>query len=216
MEAKAIKENKENTFSVSDAIKKLRAEEKRKFVQSLDLVVNLQKIDPRKDSINTLVAIPNPPKKRICAFLTKKSTVVDTIVKEQMELYTDNKKVKKLAKRYDAFIAVAPLMGLVATKFGRVLGPVGKMPTPQAGVVMQETDANINAMVDKLSKSTKLRVKEKSIKLSVGKEDMSDSQLIENTQSVLKSIIDLLPNKKDNIKNISIKWTMGTPIELAK
>jgi len=208
--------NSKKTLPLKEAIKQLRSEEKRKFVQSLDLVVNLQKIDPRKESINTIVKLPHPPIKHLGAFLTKKSPLIDTITKEEFELYKDNKSMKRLAKKYDAFIASAPLMAAVATKFGRFLGPLGKMPTPQAGLVMQETDANIKDAVEKMSQASKLRVKEKSVKLSVGKEDMTDVQLTENVTEVLKAITELLPNRKDNIKNVSIKWTMGKPIELDK
>lgn len=214
--------NTENTASVTsklsldDAIKQLRKEEKRKFVQSLDLIVNLQKIDPRKEAINTVVKLPHPPIKKLGAFLLKKSAFIDTIVKEEFELYKDNKSMKRLAKKYDAFIASAPLMAAVATKFGRFLGPLGKMPTPQAGLVMQETEANIKEAVEKMSKSTKLRIKEKSIKLSVGKEDMTDAQLKENVIEVLREITELLPNRKDNIKDVSIKLTMSKPIALDK
>lgn len=203
-------------MKIQEAIKQLRTEEKRKFVQSLDLVINLQKIDPRKESINTVVRLPHPPLKHLGAFLTKKSPIIDTITKEEFELYKDNKAMKRLAKKYDAFIASAPLMAAVATKFGRFLGPLGKMPTPQAGLVMQETEANIKEAVEKMSSSTKLRVKEKSIKLSVGKEDMTDKQLEENCIEVLKQITELLPNRKDNMKDLSIKWTMSKPIALDK
>jgi large subunit ribosomal protein L1 len=203
-------------MKIQEAIKQLRSEEKRKFIQSLDLVVNLQKIDPRKESINTIVKLPHPPIKHLGAFLTKKSPLIDTITKEEFELYKDNKSMKRLAKKYDAFIASAPLMAAVATKFGRFLGPLGKMPTPQAGLVMQETEANIKEAVEKMSQASKLRIKEKSIKLSVGKEDMTDKQLEENCTEVLKQITELLPNRKDNMKDISIKWTMSKPIALDK
>jgi large subunit ribosomal protein L1 len=203
-------------MKIEDAIKQLRKEDKRKFVQSIDLVINLQKIDPRKETINTFIVIPNPAPRRICAFLSKKSTAVDTITKEEFELYKDVTSIKKLANRYDFFIAAAPLMGLVATKFGRYLGPLGKMPTPQGGVIMQETDDNIKAMIKKMSQSLKVRVKEKSLKLAVGKEDLSDAQIKENVETVVKAVTQILPQQRDNIKNISIKLTMGKPIVLDK
>lgn len=209
-------DNGKPKFSVEDALKQLRSTEKRKFVQSLDLVVNLQKIDPRKEALNIMVAIPNAPLKRICAFLVKKSNLVDTIVKEEFESFKDNKAVKKFAKRYDVFIASAPMMAAVATKFGRTLGPLGKMPTPQAGVIMQENDENVKAMLEKMSQSTKVRVKEKSIKLSIGREEMSDAQLIENAKSVIKTIVETLPYRKDNIRNIQLKFTMSKPLDIAK
>lgn len=203
-------------MNTKEAILELRKSEKKKFNQSLDIVINLQKIDPRKESINTLIFIPNPSKKRICAFLSKKSSLVDTVVKEEFDSFKDNKSIKHLANKYDAFISSAPLMASVATKFGRFLGPLGKMPSPQGGLVVQETEENIKSAIDKMSKSAKLRVKEKSIKLSIGKEDMSDEKLIENIDSVIESISKILPNNKDNIKNISIKWTMSSPVKIDK
>ena len=41
-------------------------------------------------------------------------------------------------------------MPAVATTFGRVLGPAGKMPTPQLGVLMNENDKAIKELVDKI------------------------------------------------------------------
>jgi len=203
-------------MKIEEAIKQLRTSDKRKFIQSVDLVINLQKIDPRKETINTFVVVPNPAPRRICAFLSKKSPSVDTITKEEFELYKDANAIKKLADRYDFFLAAAPLMGLVATKFGRYLGPLGKMPTPQGGVIMQETEENVKAMILKMSKSLKVRIKEKSLKLAVGKEDLSDEKIKENVEAVLKAVAVILPQNKDNIKNVSIKLTMGKPIVLDK
>jgi large subunit ribosomal protein L1 len=203
-------------MKIEEALKQLRTADKRKFVQSVDLVINLQKIDPRKETINTFVVVPNPAPRRICAFLSKKMAGVDVITKEEFELYKDANAIKKLADRYDFFLAAAPLMGLVATKFGRYLGPLGKMPTPQGGVIMQETEDNVKAMIKKMSQSLKVRVKEKSLKLAVGKEDLSDAQIRENIESVLKSVAAILPQNKDNIKNVFIKLTMSKPIALDK
>jgi large subunit ribosomal protein L1 len=203
-------------MKIDDAIKELRKSDKKKFVQSVDLVINLQKIDPRKETINTFVIVPNPAPRRICAFLSKKMPGVDTITKEEFELYKDATTIKKLADRYDFFIASAPLMGLIATKFGRYLGPLGKMPTPQGGVIMQESEDTVKAMIKKMSSSLKVRVKEKSLKLAIGKEDLSDAQIKENAESVIKAVTAILPQNRDNIKNVLIKLTMGKPIALDK
>ena len=45
---------------------------------------------------------------------------------------------------------------------------------------------------------------------------MTDKQLEENCTEVLKQITELLPNRRDNMKDISIKWTMSKPIALDK
>ncbi len=199
-----------------DAIKELRKEKKKKFVQTVDLIINFQKYDPRKQGLNTFVQVPHPAEKRICAFLTKKSKIVDTIIKEDFDKYKDNKAIKKLAAKYDSFISVAPMMAPVATKFGRVLGPIGKMPSPQAGIIPVDTDEKIAAELDKMKKVIRIRTKENSLKLNVGKEDMSDEDLAENIEAVVKKIGELLPNKKENIKNILVKFTMAKPVRIDK
>ena len=201
-------------MKIEEALKKLREDKKRKFIQTVDLIINLQNFDARKSIINTFISIPNPSEKKICAFLTKKSILVDTITKESFVKYKELKDIKKLAKRYDFFIGSAPLMSNIATQFGRVLGPVGKMPSPQAGIMPQENDEAIKATVEKMKKVIKIRTKERSLKIAIGKEDLSDEQLKENIDSVIKSIEKLLPLKKDNIKNILVKFTMTKPIKI--
>lgn len=202
--------------NVKEAIAELRKEKKRKFVQTVDLVINFQKFDARKTAINTFVKVPNPAEKKICAFLTRRSKLVDTITKDDFEKYKDNKTMKTLAAKYDAFIAVAPMMAPVATKFGRALGPSGKMPSPQAGIMPNDDEDSVKDMLDKMKKVVRVRIKENSLKLNVGKEDMDDAKLAENIQSVIDSVIELLPNKKDNVKNILIKMTMTKPLEIDK
>jgi large subunit ribosomal protein L1 len=202
--------------TVKEALVELKKEKKRKFSQSVDLVINFQKFDARKTAINTFVRVPNPNEKKLCAFLTKRSKLVDTITKEDFDKYKDNKSMKNLAAKYDAFIAVAPMMAPVATKFGRALGPTGKMPSPQAGIVTSEDEEVIKGMLDKMNKVVRVRIKENSLKLSVGKEDMDEAKLIENIESIISSVIELLPNKKDNIKNILVKFSMTKPVEVSK
>jgi large subunit ribosomal protein L1 len=202
--------------NATQALAELKKEKKRKFVQTVDLVINFQKFDARKTAINTFVKVPNSSEKKICAFLTKRSKLVDTITKEDFDKYKDNKTLKNLAAKYDAFIAVAPMMAPVATKFGRALGPTGKMPSPQAGIMPTDDDESVAKMLDKMKKVVRVRIKENSLKLNVGKEDMDDKQLVENIQAVIDSVIELLPNKKDNIKNIMLKLTMTKPVEIQK
>lgn len=205
-----------NMVNTQQALVELRKEKKRKFVQSVDLIINLQKFDARKTAINTFVKVPNPAEKRICAFLTKRSKLVDTITKEDFDKYKETKDMKALAAKYDAFIAVAPMMAPVATKFGRVLGPTGQMPSPQAGIITSEDEKVVEEVLDKMKKVIRVRIKENSVKLTIGKENMDDKKLIENVDAVIEAVINLMPNKKDNIKNISLKFTMTKPFQIDK
>jgi large subunit ribosomal protein L1 len=207
-------ENKK-TISIDEALKELRKDEnKRKFIQTVDLIINLHNIDVRKEGLNTFINLPHPSEKKIAAFLNKKSTEIDTITEADFVKFKDAKEIKKLAKKYDYFIAAAPLMGKIATAFGRVLGPTGKMPSPQAGIIPKESDETVKAMIEKMKKVVRVKTKERSIKLAIGKEDLSDSDLKENTEAILSSLEKILPRGKENIKNAMIKFTMTKPIKI--
>ncbi|MEK6800883.1 MAG: hypothetical protein AABY10_00050 [Nanoarchaeota archaeon] len=202
-------------MKIQEALKELRSLEKKKFDQSIDLIVNLKKIDPKRDQVNTVVTLPHKFKeKKVCGFLTKKSTLVETITEPEFQRYKDKKELKNLVKRYDYFIASAPLMGKVATVFGKILGPAGKMPSPQLGVIMHEDDKNIKESLDKISKSLKIRLKEASLKLIVGKETSKDADIEENILAVYKAIENALPKKRENVRNVMIKLTMSKPIKI--
>ena len=102
-------------------------------------------------------------------------------------------------------------MPKVATKFGRFLGPTGKMPSPQLGIVMNANDKTINDVKEKINNSIKIRPKEPSIKVAIGKENMKDEDITENILTVYNAITKKLPRGKDNIKNIELKFTMTKP-----
>lgn len=194
------------------ALKELREQEKRNFEQGVDLIVNMKKIDIKKTPINTFVHIPYKIRDRkVCAFLNKKNANVSTIIKDEFERYKDKRNVKKLARQYEFFIASANLMPAVATTFGRVLGTVGKMPSPQLGVITSEDSETINSILNKIGNNARIKAKEASIKMLVGREGMKDEEIAENAIAIYNAIFSILPNKNDNIKSVLIKFTMSKP-----
>lgn len=202
-------------MKLKEALEELRKEEKRKFSQSVDLIVNLKGFDTRKESVNAVINIPHKIKdKKVCGFFENKSKVLDTITKAEFKKYSDKKSLKKLVNEYDYFISLGSLMPSVAATFGKVLGPAGKMPSPQLGIIMNDSDESIKNVLDKISKSIKVRSKEPSIKLSVAKESMKDEEIIENINAVYKGILNALPKKNDNIKNTMIKFTMSKSLKV--
>ncbi len=202
-------------MNVKSALEELAKEEKRKFAQSIDLIVNLKGLDLRKENISAIINVPHIVKeKKVCGFLDKKSDLLQTISKLEFPLYKDKKPLKNLIKNYDFFIAAAPLMPSVATTFGKILGPAGKMPSPQLGIIMHETPEAIKNELTKISRSLKIRVKEASVKISVAKENMKQEEIIENIQAVYNGIANALPKKKDNIKSVMLKLTMSKPIRV--
>lgn len=199
-----------------EAIEELRKKnKKRNFDQTLDLIINLKDFDQRRDSINTFATLPHiSKKKKICAFLESAFPIVYTITKKDIDKIS-LEEIKKLAKEYDFFIANAKLMPTIASKFGKVLGSAGKMPDPKLGcIIMQETEEAIKETVEKLSKIIRIKAKEASLKIAIGKESMSDKELAENAKVVLDAVIAALPKKEQNISSIMIKFTMSPPIKI--
>lgn len=203
-------------MEIVKAIAELRKEKKRKFDQSVDLIINLKNFDVRREALNTFIFIPHGSKKKLAAFFTKRSDLIDTITEEDYVKYKELKDMKKLSKKYDGFLAVAPVMGKVATKFGRVFGPANKMPSPLAGIVPKEDDAMVKAMIEKMEKSVRIKNKEASLKMSVGKESMSDEDLSENIDVAIKELTKKLPRGRDNIKDVLVKFTMTKPIVIVE
>ncbi len=197
------------------ALAELRKDKERKFDQTIDLIVNLKKFDAKKETVNLIVNVPHKIKdKKIAGFLETKNSKVETITLAEFKKYSDKKLLKKLVKKYDFFIAQASLMPKVATTFGRVLGPAGKMPSPQLGIMMKVDDESIEGLKKKVNSSIKIKTKEASIKLAVGKQSMKDEEILENINIIYEALLKALPKNKENIKNISIKFTMTKPIKI--
>jgi len=194
------------------ALAELRKGKERKFDQTVDLIINLQKFDIKKSQLNTIVSVPFKIKdKKVCAFLESDNKNVKTVTGEQFKKYSDKKELKKLVKNFDFFIAEGKLMPKVATTFGRVLGPAGKMPSPQLGILMDVNDKSIQEVKNKINNSIKIKIKESSIKLAIGKQSMKDEEIIENILTVYNAVLKDLPRDKENIKNIEVKFTMTKP-----
>ena len=188
---------------LQNALSELRKDKERKFDQTVDLIVNLQKFDVKKNQVNIFINVPHKIKdKKITGFLEAKNANVETITQAEFKSYKDKKKLKNLVKKFDFFIAQGSLMPKVATTFGRVLGPAGKMPSPQLGIILNADDKTINELKKKVDNSVKIRTKEASIKLAVGKQSMKDEDLIENILTIYNAVLGVLPREKENIKNI--------------
>ena len=202
-------------IDLKKALEELRKNKERKFDQTVDLVINLQKFNLKKDSFNLVVTVPHKIKdKKIAAFLETKNSLVDTITFAEFPKYSDKKKLKKLVKKYDFFMAQASLMPKVATTFGRILGPAGKMPSPQLGIIMNADEKSIKEIKSKVDNSVKIKTTEPSIKVAIGKQSLKDEEIIENVMAVYKAVEKSLVRGQDNVKNVEIKFTMTKPIKI--
>lgn len=199
------------------AIKELISKsEKRKFEQSVDLIINLKDFDIKKDNVNLIISMPHLPRNsRVLAFLDNPNPAFDRVVTKREMDSLDLKQMKKIIDGYDTCVAAAKLMPELAKKFGRVLGPAGKMPDPKAGgVVMVEDKAALEKLAANMKKTTKIKSKEPSIKIMVGKENMKPEDLAENAEYVYRAVLNALPKKNENLRNVLLKLTMSKPVRV--
>jgi large subunit ribosomal protein L1 len=105
-------------------------------------------------------------------------------------------------------------MPKIATQFGRVLGPAGKMPSPQLGVLMSQDEAREKELAEKIRKTIRVKTKEPSIKVVIGKEKMPDQEIVENATAVYNAVSAALPKGRENIKSIMLKFTMSKPVKV--
>lgn len=195
---------------------------KRKFSQSIDLVVKLREVDLKKpeNRINEAIALPNPPEKalKVCVIASgdlgtrAKAAGADMLLSRQEvdSLSKDKKAARKLAQDYDFFIAEAPLMPIVGRALGSFLGPRGKMPTPVP------PNAAIDQIVSGHRKMVRVRMREQPVlQCRVGTESMPDEKLVENIQAVVSRIEQKLERGFKNIGEILVKTTMGRPVKIA-
>jgi len=198
---------------------------KRNFKQSIDLIINLKGLDLKKTehNINMFVTLQHGTGKKVsvCALVgtelesKAKEVCEETILSDKFDVFK-KAEVKKLANKYDFFIAQASLMPKVATVFGRYLGPRGKMPNPKIGSILPP-NANVKPLYEKLVRTVNLLTKnEPTIKCRVGQEDTIDDEVIDNVLTVYNSVIPKLPNEKQNVKSIILKLTMGPAFVVGK
>lgn len=211
-----------DTKNILEAIKEAKDKsEKRKFVQSIELIISLRDVDPKKPEgrIQERIELPYPAGKesKICviasgemALKAKKAKADLVIEKRELEAMAgDKKKQKELSKSYDYFIAEAPLMPLVGKVLGATLGPKGKMPTPVPPA------ANIAVQIKKHRRTVSLRMRGQPVlQCRVGAENMTDEKIAENIQTVIRRIEAKLKRGIKNIRSVNIKTTMGPSIQI--
>ena len=208
--------------NVLQAIKEVKdRSEKRNFVQSLELIVNLQDIDLKRpeNRFQELIELPHSAgrENKICVIasgemaLKARGTGADLVIErsELEALAGDKRKRRELVRAYDFFIAEAPLMPLVGRILGATLGPRGKMPTP-----MPPT-ANVAEQVEKHRKMVLIRLRGQPVlQCRVGAEKMSDEEIAENVQEIMRRIEGKLKRGIKNVRSIYLKSSMGPPVKV--
>ncbi len=206
-----------------DAIEAAKKSPTRKFLQSIELTMNVKDVDLTKpeNRFTETIELPHAlgkKKRKICVIASgdmalkaeKISTVDKVLGKEDLEALVGNKRMaKKLARSYDYFLVEPSMMSIAAKALGAVLGAKGKAPVP----IPPGTE--LDKFVEKYSRSVTLRLR-KGPKLGciIGTEDMDSKALAENAETVINRIVEKLEKRFKNIASIYVKKTMGKPVKV--
>ena len=211
-----------NTKNLLAAIKEVKSNNnERNFTQSIDLAINLQNIDMKKPEgrIQERIELPHSAGKKlkVCVVATgelamkaKNAGASLVIGKTELEALTgEKKKQKDIARKYDLFIAEAPLMPLVGKSLGASLGPRSKMPTPVP------PNANIEEQIKRHQNIVSVRMRgQPVIQCRIASQEMSDEDIADNVQAVVRKIESKLKRGIKNFRSVYLKTSMGTSIKV--
>jgi large subunit ribosomal protein L1 len=186
---------------LAEVIKKAKEEtKKRKFKQSIELIINFKDIDVKKGfAINEVIQLPktNSPA-TVCVIATgdmnqkAKAAKADSVIgnDELIKFQADKRESRKFINKYDFFLADTQIMPTVPF------------------------NASIDAFLARFRTSIKVRTRASlSVSCKIGDESMENSDLAINAFTVLSAIEKKLPNGEKNIRKVLIKTTMGKPVK---
>ncbi|QJC37833.1 50S ribosomal protein L1 [Enterobacteriaceae endosymbiont of Donacia bicoloricornis] len=206
-------------FSIENAIDQLKNLSKVKFIESVDISINLG-IDPKKteQNIRGNVCLPHGTGKKIKFAIFTSGKEIAEIKKLGIKLVGMEDLAIKITngeKDFNVVIAKPEAMDIVS-KLGPILGPKGLMPNPKLGTITN----NITKTIKKIKNGQINFRNDKNgiIHASIGKINFTNYKIKENLHILLKTLKKYKPLKlKGNyIKNIYISSTMGISIKITK
>lgn len=209
----SIKLESNNLKEVIEKVKNINTKVKRKFDESVDIIVNLNINLKKEQGIRGTCVLPygNGKKTKIAVFAEGKEA---EIAKELGAEIVGGEELITKIRNGDEKLAVnkciaTPAMMLKLTKIASILGKRGIMPNQKDGTI---TD-NMQDIISNIKKGIVFFQSEKKsghLQASVGRISYSENQLEENIKEFINNIKKFQKNPKMSlIKNIYISTTMG-------
>nr|ACO12930.1 60S ribosomal protein L10a [Lepeophtheirus salmonis] len=202
-----------------ECVREVLAKKKCKFTETVDLQVCLKNYDPQKDKrfsgTMKLHHIPRP-KFNVCVLGDQqhcdeaKEREMPFMSADDLKKLNKNKKlVKKLAKKYDAFMASESLIKQIPRLLGPGLNKAGKFPS-----LLTHNDDMI-AKSNDLKATIKFQMKKVvCLSVAVGNCSMTEDEIVQNTNLAINFLVSLLKKHWQNVRSLYIKSTMGPPQRL--
>jgi len=218
--------NKLNSALLDQAVEKIIAYsagegdgKKRNFTETVEIQITLKNYDPQRDKrFSGTFKLPQIPRPNLkCCMLGNAAHCeqadrigIDHMSVEDLKKLNKNKKlVKKLAKKYDFFMASDNMIKQIPRLLGPGLTKAGKFPTLlSSGEDMQEK-------IDEVKGTIKFQMKKvMCLNVAVANVDMEKQQIIVNVQLAANFLASLLKKQWQNIGQMYIKSTMGPPQQI--
>merc|ERR1712121_163242 len=205
---------KETLYECVGAVLKHSTDKKRKFNETVDLQIGLKNYDPQKDKrFSGTVKLKHVPRQKFKVCLLgdqqhcdeAKSVGIDCMSAEDLKkLNKDKKKVKKLAKKYDAFLASDTLIKQIPRLLGPGLNKAGKFPS-----LITHGD-NMVAKVNDIKGTIKFQMKKVlCLAVAIGHVEMSEDELAQNVFLAVNFLVSLLKKNWQNVRSLHVKSIMG-------
>lgn len=208
------KVSRETLFESINAVLQNSQEKKRKFTETIELQVSLKNYDPQKDKrFSGTVKLRNIPRPQmaLCVLGDQQhcdeanANKVPCMDVEALKKLNKNKKlVKKLAKKYDAFLASDALIKQIPRIVGPGLNKAGKFPT------MLSHSESMMAKIDEVRATIKFQMKKVlCLAVAVGNVSMTPEELAANINLAVNFLVSLLKKNWQNVRALYIKSSMG-------
>ena len=205
------------SYSLEEGVKLLKQTATTKFVESVELHVNLN-IDPKyaDQQLRTTVTLPHGIGKQVKIAVLTNEENYEEAKKAGADIVGNTELIDTINQGtidFDLLIATPNLMPKLA-KLGRVLGPKGLMPSPKSGTVSSTLTTTLTDF--KKGKFEYKADKTGIVHVTIGKINFTENQLIENLQAFYNSIEKNRPSgvKGKYFKSLSMCCTMGPSIKL--
>ncbi|MCF7502155.1 50S ribosomal protein L1 [Pseudoalteromonas shioyasakiensis] len=202
-------------YEINEAVALLKELATAKFVESVDVAVNLG-IDARKSDQNVRGAtvLPNGTGREVRVAVFTQGANADAAKEAGAELVGMEdlaEQVKKGEMNFDVVVASPDAMRVVG-QLGQILGPRGLMPNPKTGTVTPNV-----AEAVKNAKAGQVRYRNDKngiIHTTIGKVDFTAEQLQQNLEALIVALKKAKPSqaKGTYVKKVTISTTMGAGV----
>ena len=207
----------EKVYAPVDAMQLVKDNAAAKFVESVDVAVNLG-VDPKKSDqvVRGASVLPNGTGKvvRVAVFAQGDQAKAATEAGADIVGFEDlAETIKKGEMDFDVVIASPDAMRIVG-QLGQILGPRGLMPNPKVGTVTPDVAGAVNN-----AKAGQVRYRADKagiVHCSIGKVDFEPQKLVENLATLIADLVKAKPSAAKGIylKSVVVSSTMGAGVQL--